>query len=1256
MDERIKAEAMAAARQLLQRFRAAYPDWTNDYTPVDALVEWYGLHVETFAPDDYPAGTFGYLEDNEDLIWLNRSLMETLRRFTLAHELGHAVLHRVSPNSPHAPQAMQQEMQALSSNTSCHEPDVQEEISGYYEQEQLQEMPGIGMSYDPRSERELMANIFAAELLMPLERVRTLYLDQHISTHALAGMFGVSQSAMLNRLVGLATEPVGARFIAPSSPLAPSVALAPSSRPPAPATKKHYDQYQQAAIEAPTPALIVAGPGSGKTSTLIGRVDYLLHTLGVEPTHILALTFSRKAAGEMQERLEPLFSEENMSETQRLQRTQRPTVSTFHAFCAELLRTNGELVGLRTDFSLIDEAEGYFMLRRLANELPLHHYRNLPSPAYYFPDILKAISRAKDELVTPVKYYQLAQAMLQEAQQGGDEEALVQAEKALEVANIYALYEVALQQRQDTDFGGLIMLAVRLLEEHPAVLHEQQQRYRHILVDEFQDINRASGVLLRLLAGEERCVWVVGDANQAIYGFRGASPANIANFEHDYPGAVVLPLSRNYRSRPDIVQLAESFRYRQLELGVEVDAHVGAETEPVRLTQADTYVTLAVAPDFAAELAGLVEDIRSRHAQGYAYRDIVILCRTRTLARKITSALVEANLPVIENGGMLEQEHIKDLLSIVLLIAQSDGMGILRAARLSEHALSQGDIEALLVAARAQKTTPGWLIYSGEAPATMSMEGRFALTRLSTLLQSLSNRATSLWALLAHYLFIETSIIRDALRSIEMGEKGDTENKGLLNDYLGMLQLARRYDQQQAMLREQEQDVHPASDADGLSTAITGAPLTSTAPVIQEQAKGFLDYLRVMLTLRQDGGNRQGAEGDSETSPDVIRVMTVHASKGLEFPIVYLPNLLQQRFPLQSRSNPVSAPKHMVPLESEGNAAHESGEACLFYVGVTRARDHLILSYSERYGKRKPKRTPYLDPLIAGLSDERITRTRWQYEGTILADTGDEDEILPLSSPSEHFIAAMQPQTIGSSAIETYQQCPRKYLYGSIYAFRGDEAAYLLFWQATQKTMEAIQQHVKESQQKGTDAAATLPTLEEMREIYTQQWRERDGHTLPFAPIYEQHGHEVVALLREKMLVSGETNWELRRSFTVEVAGVPIQVAVDRVEDAPQNGTGKPAKFIRTRFGKSKEKLTAGTRELLYARAQRSQYGTQSIELHCHNLSTGETFPITLTTKKEQSLYDALEKSVKELVNHQFPAKPDAYTCPSCPFFLICPA
>src|SRR2546421_4814669 len=196
-------------------------------------------------------------------------------------------------------------------------------------------------------------------------------------------------------------------------------------------------------------------------------------------------------------------------------------VSTFHAFCAEMLRTYSGLVGLRPDFTVIDETEGYFLLRQLAGEMQLYHYRNLKAPAYYFPDILKAISRAKDELVTPEQYRQLGQCMLERA---SDEEAQLSAQKALEIAAIYGLYQDALHARGDTDFGGLIMLAVQLLQEYPEVLYEQQQRFQHILVDEFQDINRASGVLLRLLAGAERHVWGVGDSDQGIYCFCGASP------------------------------------------------------------------------------------------------------------------------------------------------------------------------------------------------------------------------------------------------------------------------------------------------------------------------------------------------------------------------------------------------------------------------------------------------------------------------------------------------------------------------------------------------------------------------------------------------------------------------------------------------------------------------------------------------------------------------------------------------------------
>src|SRR5713226_2342825 len=482
MDDRMQALAAEAAHQLLQSFRGSYPQWTDDRTPLDELTSWLGLEIATFHPEDYPEGTYGFLEPEENLIWLGRNLPETLRRFTLAHELGHAILHRQVSHEHIAFNHLQPVLEAgqgVSREDPCQTYDIREEVTGLIYQEQAEELLGIGLSYDPRSQRELAANIFAAELLMPLERVRELYLTREVPADQLASVFDVSNAAMLNRLAGLLREKK--EIIAGQAELEESELGGPLARRPAEATlpQKQYDEFQQAAIEAPTPALIVAGPGSGKTSTLIGRTEYLIHTLGVQPQHNLALTFSRKAAQEMRERLQHAL---NTSHT-------FPTASTFHAFCAELLRTHGELLGLREDFTFVDDTEGFFLLRQLARAMPLQHYRNLKSPTYYFPEILKAISRAKDELVTPEQYQYLAQQMLEQAQ---NDEEVQKAERAREVAAVYMLYQTSLQQRGDSDFGGLILLAVQLLQQYPEVLREQQQRYQHILVDEFQDMNRAS--------------------------------------------------------------------------------------------------------------------------------------------------------------------------------------------------------------------------------------------------------------------------------------------------------------------------------------------------------------------------------------------------------------------------------------------------------------------------------------------------------------------------------------------------------------------------------------------------------------------------------------------------------------------------------------------------------------------------------------------------------------------------------------------
>ncbi len=226
------------------------------------------------------------------------------------------------------------------------------------------------------------------------------------------------------------------------------------------------------------------------------------------------------------------------------------------------------------------------------------------------------------------------------------------------------------------------------------------------------------------------------------------------------------------------MSFADAFRSKQLGSDNILDT-----VQTARSTSTDTYVTLAVASDETSELNGLIGDIRGKQAEGYNFRDFVVLCRTRAQARKISQALVTANLPVIERGGMLEQEHIKNLLSIVMLLANSSGMGLLRAARQPEHALTQSDIEALLQTAREQEIPipPIALILRNEAPITMSWNGSRSLSYLSSILNSLQ-RMQSIWLLLADYLFIETTLVRDLLISA-----GNTQTQAMLDDYTGIL-------------------------------------------------------------------------------------------------------------------------------------------------------------------------------------------------------------------------------------------------------------------------------------------------------------------------------------------------------------------------------------------------------------------------------------------------------------------------------------
>ena len=1284
------AQAVAAAQQLLASYHAAHPE-ENDAlaaTPIDALAAWQGMAVERFNPEDEAPGTLGWLQPGEDLIWLSESLAEPVRRFTLAHELGHWVLHRRVGGQPSGALPV-----APDQHAGCTAEDIEAYLDAGLEDDELLRP---GQSYSPRARRERAADAFAAALLAPLDRVRALFVGtserEPLSPEEMATHFGMTLQALLGRLAELLRdEQVEGQKAPTARPSAP--AARPASAP------RSYDPWQQAAIVAATPALVVAGPGSGKTSTLVGRVRHVVEEQGVPPQRLLALTFSNKAALEMRERIAALLLE-GASATQ-------PTVSTFHSFCADLLRLYAPQVGLRPDFALLDLPGSYFLLRKIAKRLPLRHYGHLNNPELHFATLLGAISRAKDELATPEDYLRQAELALAAAQ--SDEERL-KAERAREVALVYQVYQQALAAQGDADFGDLIRLAVQFLKANPDALAELHERYQQILVDEFQDINRASGVLLKLLAGERANIWVVGDQDQAIYRFRGASPANIGQFHRDYPGAQVLPLSRNYRSLADIVLAAGAFREAALRLpeptapdatseeqaaeAVAVSkapspgqAVASTSQEAVRQPPAEPVITLATASDAQAEVAGLVAAIEQRHARGVPYRDQVILCRTREQARLVIEGLERVGMPASAGGSLLEQPDVKDVLAIVALLAEPSGMGLLRAAAQPDHVIPREDVLALFAHAQSQAIPAGFLLWQTERLPELSPQGFAGTLRLAEILADLQT-TPNLWTLLARYVFIHTAQARRLLQATDRRSRLPPEGQALagtqfphsrspwslarlhLDHLRGLLDLARRFDTQEREREAEDQDV-----------------LVDPG----KRWERFLEYLRVLIDLRADDGGRREAEDSEGEAADMVRVMTVHASKGLEFPVVYLPQLAQQRFPVTMRGEAAPMPPGLAEDDAtrsreDARAAHLLDEACLFYVGLTRARDELILSYAERYKTRKAAASDFLRHIEVALGS-RLRRIRWG-DGDLAALAGKANGDQAAADGLLGNDQAARPSLLSASELEMYLRCPRQYQYRFVYGFQPTEQGYRQFYESVQRTVRVVHERLAaasaapgQASQAGENGAVPAEpfSLEAAQALFAENWRQYGPLEHPFADSYFAHGQRVIertwsgltgidaqqtsetapadsARPVAKLAVSSR----LSQKLDVRLDDQTIQVTVDRVEDEGRQAAldpDRPVRLVRHRMsGKDEEKADVEVRHVLYALAQEQRAPGRPFEVYEHNLSTGALAPVPLESRAANNRRADLAEALAGMRARRYPPKPDRHSCPRCPFLMVCPA
>ncbi|HHM24160.1 MAG TPA: hypothetical protein ENJ23_03885, partial [Bacteroidetes bacterium] len=433
------------------------------------------------------------------------------------------------------------------------------------------------------------------------------------------------------------------------------------------------------------PLLVVAGAGTGKTKVITHRIAYLIASKAAKPEEILALTFTDKAAAEMEERVDLLlpYGFANVE------------ISTFHAFGDKILREFALELGISPDLRVLSQPEQYIFFREHLFEFPLRKYRPLGNPTRFIESIIGLFSRAKDEDVTPDEYLRYAKELDRRARENPEDPALrEEADRQLELAQTYVAYQQLLLQEGKLDFGDQIALVLRLFREHPAVLREVQQRYRFILVDEFQDTNYAQFQLLKLLAGDRRNLTVVGDDDQSIYKFRGAAISNILDFTEAFPDAHKVVLTENYRSTQAILdaayQLIQHNNPDRLEVKIGVSKRLQARQDGPPVLKHLHLDTLMSEADMVAETIQ-----KRREAEGYDYRDFAILVRANSDADPFLRALNVKGIPYRFSGnkGLYQQPEIQLLLSFLRTIANfEDSVSLYHLASSELYMLRSTDL------------------------------------------------------------------------------------------------------------------------------------------------------------------------------------------------------------------------------------------------------------------------------------------------------------------------------------------------------------------------------------------------------------------------------------------------------------------------------------------------------------------------------------------------------------------------------------
>jgi len=964
---------------------------------------------------------------------------------------------------------------------------------------------------------------------------------------------------------------------------------------PVPQTFEPDESQRQAIEHVHGPLLVIAGAGTGKTTVLTRRIARLIREGHARADEILALTYTDNAAKEMRERVQKEAGR-NIAGMQ---------IETFHAYCNNLLIRNGR------QFGVLDDKDLWIFLRKRLPELHLNYFVRAANVTKFLEDLLDFMRRCHDELVGPERYAdyvgRLARGELPVPRvcKSKDLDALTDEEvigRCQEISSVFTKVEQMLLGENLGTFGHMITKAHTLLHENAELLSRERQHARFILVDEFQDANFAQVKILQRLAADGKNVFAVGDPDQAIYRFRGASSAAFALFQHNFPGAGVHALEKNRRSTTAILRCAhaliaknpEVFATKNANFGDKRKALISARDEEAAREGRETPVVPVEVVALSAkgkdiECADLISVLRERKRECHCrWKDFAVLYRQHLHRDELAQALADDGIPYsIENMDVLDTAEVRDLFACLgAVVSSADDASLFRVAALPQFAIDPEKLRAEI------KTLPRDQESGGVASVLPKIGGG------SLVLQTLENLRVEIERTNAKS--------RDSLEFIVRVFGFDRNSPPLraVFDFVGNWEKK---------------------------------PI-----VVSGQIAELLEY---MDYFRQAGG------AISMPMPDVdaVRLMTVHTAKGLEFDHVFILRANSPSFPASFKETLVEFPRELRDADSitpqDDKTLHEQEERRLFYVAMTRARDRLTVYAKQGTGKTDPTPPGYLRELIKDKTLGRWLRQRPArgFQPEIFAQAAG-----PATRTAEWL--ALPPladlsSRLSASAVQTYENCPLQFKLDREWRIPGEVPAAMQYGASMHRVLKAYFDSVRFER--------TMPD-EEVIELFTNDLASAKIQDAYQHQLYLQQGiQQLREFLDSRRRIPNPEVLHTEEWFDVQIGGATVVGRIDRI-DKRVDGTIAITDY-KTGRAQTQDDADESLQLSIYALAAQKKWGYNPGSLAFYNLADNSS----ATTRRSDAELQGAQMKVQEVAASiaagKFDAKP-SFNCRFCAYRSLCPA